>query len=57
MEYKIRIEPNKIQEFLQIIQSLQNLGVVKDLNILADSNKTGKENYLSPYGKLLSKQV
>ena len=44
MEYKISIAPHKTQEFLQIIQSLQKLGVVTDLDVFADTtNKKSGE--------------
>jgi hypothetical protein len=44
MEYNIRIEPDKLQEFLQIIHSLQNLGVVKNLSPVEPKLKIEQQN-------------
>lgn len=46
MDYKISIAPHKAQEFLQIMQSLQKLGVVTDLDTFSDASKEKQDKHL-----------
>ena len=43
MEYTINIEPDKVQEFLQIVESLQNLGVVRSLSSATKASQKSKQ--------------
>lgn len=42
MEFTVKIDPAKAKDFLQIMRSLQNLGLVRDMEVVRDSDK--KEN-------------
>ncbi len=57
MQYKVEINPNKEQEFQQLLRAWQSLGVVWSFNALSESDDepTSRESYIPSWERKKAK--